>query len=426
MHSDALVAPAALHLRRIMPAALALGGAVALGLAVIWAALRPPSDELRDVAGLLGASAVVSLVAYGLLTRYLPSRPLAGPGGRIALVAAFGGALALVNVAITAGFMFLSGHDLTLLAALMLFALLISSLAAVAVARSIADPIVRLIEAVDQLPGDQFAVHVRTQGDDELARLGEAFNAMAARLRDAAGQRDRAESSRRELVAAISHDLRTPISSARLMVEAIEDELLDESTQQRYLVGIKLELILLDRLIDDLFEHSRIEAGVLTLDRTATNMDVLVAESVEHVRAQAERNQIRLRTEIAPDLPLVYADPWCLQRALRNLLDNAVRYTPARGDIAIAAQSRGDFVELAISDTGPGISEEDSRQVFTPFFRGDPARQRNGGGAGLGLAIARGIVEAHSGRLALDQGASVGATFRITLPLDGGATPRPR
>ena len=418
MHS---LAPSRRPITLLFAAAAAAASAVAvvIGLLVIWAAMDPPVNELWTLAGLLAASAALTLLAYLALTALLPRRPLSGPGGRVVLVVLFSGVLALVNVLITAGFMFISSHDLTLLAALILFALLMSSLLALVVSRSISLPIQQLAAAVDRVDEHTLPVDLPIHGHDEIARLAGAFNSMGERLRLAAGERRRAETKRLELVAAISHDLRTPISSARLMTEAIEDGVLDDESQRRYITNIKAELNRLDRLMEDLFELSRIDAGALQLHRAPTDVSVLLAESLESVRVEAERAHVRIQSDVQPNLPQAQADPWRLERALRNLLENAVRYTPARGLVALSARAAGDNLELAVADTGPGIADADVARIFEPFFRGDSARTRNGAGAGLGLAIACGIVEAHGGTIALDRDRPQGCTFRISLPLNG-------
>ena len=201
------------------------------------------------------------------------------------------------------------------------------------------------------------------------------------------------------------------------MTEAIADGLVDAEGERRYITNIKAELDCLDRLITDLYELSRIETGALTLQRALTDLGVLVAESLETVRAEAHHGGVPLDSEVELGLPLANLDPLCMQRVLRNLLGNAVRYTSAGGKVVLSARLRGSGIELAVSDNGPGIPEEDAARVFEPFFRGDGARQRDGVGAGLGLAIARGIVEAHGGSIALDRTTAQGATFRTRLPL---------
>ena len=409
--------------QRLLLVSLALTAAVGLGFLVIWLAMSPPASDVDDIAGLLAVSALFSLGAYMLLLRVLPTRPFGGPGGRVMLAVLFGGALALANVLITAGFMFLSDHDLALLAGLLTFSLLVSSVLAVNLAGSITEPVEDLRLALEQIELNTPSARITVTGDDELARLGHALNAMVERVHQAQADRDRAESSRRELVAAISHDLRTPLASARLMIEAISDGVLSADAEHRYVERITAELRTLDRLIEDLFELSRIEAGALSLERTPTDVGILMAESVESMRPEAEQAGVRLRLQVAQQLPLIEVDPLAIQRALRNLLSNAIRFSPERGLVVARAGNGGAWVDLTVTDDGPGVSGADAGRVFEPFYRGDRARLRNGAGAGLGLAIARGIAEAHGGTLTLDApspgrspDAAGGAIFRLRVP----------
>ena len=405
--------------RRFAWSAALLVSAVAGGLIVVWVAMDPPGSDLRTVAGLLGVSALLSLSAYALLLRALPRLPLTGPHGRVAAASLFAGGLALANVILTAAFMFISSHDLTLLAALLAFALLVSTTLAVSVAGTITEPIRALARAVEASHDEELPrpVPIAAASGDEIAQLAAAYNAMAERLTAAAEQRSRAEAGRRELVAAISHDLRTPIANGRLLIEAITDAVVDSETARRYLQQAHVELLYLDRLIDDLFELSKLEAGGLRLERQAVDLAALLAEAVETVRPQAEQAGVVLRASLAPDLPLVSLDELCMGRALRNVLTNAVRYTPPGGVVLAAAQQRGATVEVTVVDEGPGVAREDAERIFEPFFRSDAARHRDGAGAGLGLAIARGIVEAHGGEITLESHAASGATFRTLLPV---------
>lgn len=406
---------------RVPVAALILGIVLAgaLALIVTFVALTPTGNEMGDLAGLLVLSAAVSVLAYIAVERWLRSTPLVGLRGRLAVTAVFSGVLALSNVLITAGFMFLSSHDLTLLAVLIGFALCVSSFLGLAVARSISDPIDRLADAVDRLDGT-YAIQAEPGGPPELARLTDAFNAMVQRLGAAAREREKSESARLELVAAISHDLRTPIASARLRLEAIEDGLLDDETQRSYLTNVQADLSRLSRLIDDLFEVSRIESGALQLKPVPTNLAVLAAEAIEGVRPQADHKGVKINSQVDPDLSLINLDPASLERALRNLLENAVRYTSDGGTVGLDVRPAGAHsVVLDVHDSGVGIASADAERIFEPFYRGDAARGRDGGGAGLGLAIARGLVAAHGGTLDYRDGAGGGSTFRITLPAAG-------
>ena len=401
---------------RLFALSLALTAAVGVGLLVIWLTLDPPASDADDLAGLLAVSALVSLAAYLGLLRLLPSRRLGGLGGRVMLVVLFGGALALVNVLITAGFMFLSDHDLALLAGLLAFSLLVSSLLAGQLASSITRPVDELRTAVEGIDPNNPRVQLDVHGHDELAQLGAALNRLVARVQEAQVDRDRAESSRLQLIAAISHDLRTPLASARLMNEAISDGVLTTEDERSYVRRIGRELRTLDGLIEDLFELSRLEAGARALERADTDVQILMAESVESMRPEAERAGVDLRLQVAPDLPLIEVDPAALQRALRNLLANAIRYSPAHGGGDVRASNGGAWVNVTVTDQGPGVSPADAPRIFEAFYRGDTARLRNGAGAGLGLAIARGIAEAHGGSLTLEDTPNSGATLRLRVP----------
>ena len=199
------------------------------------------------------------------------------------------------------------------------------------------------------------------------------------------------------------------------MNEAISDGVLSADDERAYVERIGKELRTLDGLIEDLFELSRLEAGERALERTPADVQILMAESVESMRPEAEQARVDLRLEVAPQLPVIDVDPPAIQRALRNLLANAIRYSPEAGVVRVRAANGGDWVNLTVSDEGPGISPSDAPHIFDAFYRGDRARLRNGAGAGLGLAIARGIAEAHGGSLSLEETES-GASLRLRVP----------
>ncbi len=255
---------------------------------------------------------------------------------------------------------------------------------------------------------------------DERALLEGAVETMRGRLEAAAQEHAAQEAARRELVAAISHDLRTPIASASLLLAAMEDGMLDAQTERRYRADLRRELDRTTRLINDLFDYSVIDAGRLQLERTATNPEVLVSESLEAIRPEAGRKAIALETAFEHGLSLLDADPWRLQRALCNLLVNAVRHTPPQGRIVAAARQAEGAVAFTVADSGAGVAAGQAEQIFEPFFRGDRARSSDGSGAGLGLAIARGIAEAHSGSLQLEATSEAGCRFRLLVPIATG------
>jgi signal transduction histidine kinase len=229
---------------------------------------------------------------------------------------------------------------------------------------------------------------------------------------------DDAERMRRELIAAVSHDLRTPITSLRLLTDAIADDVVDEPTRRAYLRQMGTHVDALSALIDDLFELSRLEAGEIAWSMEQVRLDELVGETVEAMRVQADARQVQVRTELPAGLRPAQGDPEKLQRVLFNLIQNAIRHTPADGSVVVRAEPAGDAVEIEVADTGAGIAPDERERVFEPFFRGGAQAARPSNGAGLGLAISRAIVEAHGGRIWLAD-APAGTSVRFSLPVNG-------
>jgi signal transduction histidine kinase len=224
--------------------------------------------------------------------------------------------------------------------------------------------------------------------------------------------RRQVEEARRGLVAAVSHDLRTPLASLRLLVESIDDGVATGETRDRYLAEIRTHVAVLSDLIDDLFELSRIEAGEISWSIRQVELGPLIDETVAAMRAQADARGVRVAADLPADGLLASADAEKLQRVLFNLIQNAIRHTPADGSVTVRARALGKGVEVEVDDEGEGIAAADAGRVFEPFYRGDAARGEEG--AGLGLAIAKAIVEAHGGRIWLERGVP-GTRVRFTL-----------
>jgi signal transduction histidine kinase len=247
-----------------------------------------------------------------------------------------------------------------------------------------------------------------------LAVAGAAIAAaLAVRLSMEERARREVEEARLGLVAAASHDLRTPLASLRLLVDAIEDGVATGETRDRYLSEIRTHVAVLSDLIDDLFELSRIEAGDISWTMRQVEMGELIGETVAAMRAPAEERGVRLAAELPPGQVRAEVDGEKVQRVLFNLIQNAIRHTPADGSVTVRARPHGGDVEIEVADDGEGIPEGDGEQVFEAFYRGDASRGEDG--AGLGLAISRAIVEAHGGRIWLEDG-TPGTRVRFTLP----------
>jgi signal transduction histidine kinase len=248
-----------------------------------------------------------------------------------------------------------------------------------------------------------------------VAELALQANAMVERLAAADAARDSAEAAHRNLVAAVSHDLRTPITSLQLLAEAVGDDIVDADTRRRYLATMSTHIDALGALIDDLFELSRLEAGDIEWSMERVRLDELVGETVAAMRLQAEAEGVSVVAEVDGELEAARANPEKVQRVLFNLIQNAIRHTPADGSVTVRAQPRDGGIEIEVADTGEGIAAADRNRVFDPFYRGGSQAPRSRAGTGLGLAIARAIVEAHGGRIWLED-AAMGTRIRFNLP----------
>jgi signal transduction histidine kinase len=224
--------------------------------------------------------------------------------------------------------------------------------------------------------------------------------------------RSQVEEARRGLVAAASHDLRTPLASLRLLVEAIDDGVAGED-RDRYLREIRTHVAVLSDLIDDLFELSRIEAGDISWTMRQVELGDLIGDTVAAFRISAEERGVHLAAELPAEKVVAEADAEKVQRVLFNLIQNAIRHTPADGSVTVRAKGGPGGVEVEVADSGEGIPAGEGERVFDAFYRGESSRGEDG--AGLGLAISRAIVEAHGGRIWLED-AHPGTRVRFTLP----------
>jgi len=322
----------------------------------------------------------------------------------------------LVALVVIAVLMVVSNH------AAVLVAIVVVSAGAVAVlaAKLLADGILRDVHSIRDGLGavgrGERDVKIETSARDELAELAQDANAMIVRLRDEEAAREVSDAARRDLVAAVSHDLRTPITSLRLLADAVSDDIVDGDTRRQYLQRMRTHIDALSALIDDLFELSRLEAGDIGWSLDRVPLDELVGETVEAMRVQAEVKGVAVLSEVPSALAPARANPEKIQRVLFNLIQNAIRHTPADGSVVVRAEPFDGRIEVEVRDTGAGIAPEEREHVFTAFYRGGVDAARTGAGAGLGLAVSRAIVEAHGGRIWLEE-APVGTRVRFSVPV---------
>jgi signal transduction histidine kinase len=401
------------RLLTITAACFVLGAGVALLLFVTW--MHAPASHTAAAVRYLLISGAVSL-AVGVAATLIVSRVVPSLGAKIALVCLFGSVVAIVNVVMTPLLMFSERSDFTILVITLLYFAVISLAFAAIVGALITRQIHDLHAAANRLAGGDLQARVSVEGTDEVADLARTFNRMSGEL-DAAFERQRdLERGRRDLIVAVSHDLRTPLASIRAMIEAINDGVITEPTEvRRYLTLIQHETEHLGELIEDLFELARIEGGNLELRLASVPLLELVSETVEGMQVQAREKGVELRASCEDDVPLLALDGPRMQRVLVNLIQNAVRHTPPGGHVDVQVARANGHVELAVKDTGEGITPEDQERVFEQFFRGEKSRNRGSGGAGLGLAIARGIVEAHRGVIWVESQPGKGSRFVVRL-----------
>jgi signal transduction histidine kinase len=354
----------------------------------------------------LGLAVAAATFGAGLLAllalRLLPTVRL--QLGGLALLAVV---LPLSAVLLSGWVMFHMGDDVKILA-VAAAAASAAVAAALALGTSIARRIERLESASARLAAGELSARAPEEGPRELGDLGRSFNEMAANI-------ESLFDARRELVAAASHDLRTPIASITAMLEAIEDGL---AQPDEYLPSLQDETRRLARLVEDLFDLARIDAGALAHELQAVALAPLVESCVRGLEAEARARNVRLEQRLAPAPPARCA-PEQVERVLLNLLTNALRHTPSDGTVAVLLAEADDLVRVTVEDSGEGITAETAQRMFDRFWRSDSARSQSGGGSGLGLAIARGLVEAQGGRMWAEPRASGGARVSFTLPAAG-------
>ena len=294
----------------------------------------------------------------------------------------------------------------------LLLALLAAGVVAILVSlllsRGVVAPVRTLTTASQLIADGHYGERVKSTGADELGQLAHSFNQMAEKL-------EQVESMRRQLIGDVSHELRTPLTAIKGSMEGLMDGVLP-ATADTY-QQIHQEADRLARLVDDLQELSRVEAGAYPLDIHPMAVSPLVVTIIKRFAAQARTKGIELRSNLPADLPQVLADQDRITQVLTNRVGNALQYTPEGGQVTILAARHGHQVNISVVDTGIGIPADHLANIFTRFYRVDKSRSRQaGGGSGIGLTIARHIVEAHAGRIWVESGGDgKGSTFTFSL-----------
>lgn len=283
-----------------------------------------------------------------------------------------------------------------------LSAAVVSLLVSILLARRMSRPIRDVERATQRIAAGDLDVRLGYYPPDEIGRLAESVNRMAERLKHL-------EAARFRFIGEISHDLRTPLTAIKgLLVNLIDDS---EPGERPSLEIAERETDRLIRLVNQLLDFARWQGRGLELDRRPVDIGVIARDAVILSEGQARHRNISLAADILPDLPAISADPDRLQQVILNLLDNGIKFTPAGGQVTLAATQREEEIEISMRDTGRGMSDDEQARAFEPYYRGE------GGSAGLGLTIARAIVEAHGGRMGIESSRGEGCRVWFTLPL---------
>ena len=384
-------------------------------------AVMSVGDVLRNEPLQVAASAIllciVTLALGALIRRWL--RRATSLRRIVVTVVLASLSLGVLSAALAARLMLLDGAELRAFLAVLIVAAAFAVVLAVYVARPLAVDIRRLEATVRSIEAGDRAVTSGIVRADELGHVARALDDLTGRLDTLERERAAVEDERRTLLSSVGHDLRTPLASIRAAVEALVDGV--AADPDRYLRAMQHDVTALTALVDDLFLLSKLDAGRADLDRVAVDLAELTDETLDSLAPIAAERGVELRL-IAPTAVPVFGSPTALSRVVRNLVDNAIRHAPSATAVSVSVV-RGSSesgapggVTVHVHDLGPGFPDGFQATAFDRFSRADPARTRATGGAGLGLSIARGLVEAHGGEIWIDDVDGAQVSFRIPAP----------
>ena len=386
---------------------------IVVALATAWvalseAAMQPTAPERLALYGIFGAVTVVTVAAGWILRKF--ANRFTSITLTIQIIAVSAVLVAALG-SVMASPMFLTAHDLRLMFVELGLGVALGLTLALNVAGSVTDDLAQIARTAELVAAGDTSVRTRVYRPDEIGTTARAVDEMVAQLDSAKRQRDRDEQGRRDFLAAVGHDLRTPLSSLRAGLEALQDGLVvDEDVMLHRLVG---NLGTLERLVDDLSILGRVEAGGIV--PVAIDLAELADETVDSLVTVAQANRVELTVQ-APDQVIVEADPSAVGRLIRNLVDNAIRYAPAGSAVLVRVSVGGLGGIVEVADQGPGFDPDFELVAFDRFTTNDPSRSASG--SGLGLAIAKSVIDAHHGTIGIGQGP--GGVVRFELPAHAG------
>jgi two-component system sensor histidine kinase BaeS len=381
-----------------MKGLLATAGLVVFGLSIVEVVMQPNPEERLGVALLFALMALGS----GTAAKLLPPLARRVKSIRYTIVALGGVSILILALAVSiAGRqMFIAEHDLSFVLVLFGFGVVAALTFGAVVSGPLTADLSRITNASSAIAGGDFEIRTGVGRRDEVGELARSVDSMAEMLQDTERTRQEEERARRDLFASVSHDLRTPLASMRAAAEALQDGLVDEP--DHFLESLNADVKALDRLVDDLFLLTRLDLGDIHIDSGVVDLTEIADEAIEVFRPIASVRDVSIRLETG-DRVLAVGGSDAVARVVRNLLDNAVRHSPTGGVVVVTVEN-GEVAQITVTDQGAGFSPVFVNEAFQRFRRGDLARDRASGGAGLGLAIAHGYVTAMGGRIRAKSG----------------------
>ena len=381
------------------------------GALIVAAATGATGHELRHLGILLFTSAGFTSLVVAIAGTRLQRLSIRQ---RLVMIALLVGGTVFANLVVLAQQMFVSKHDARQLTVLLVYAVATGIGASIALSRSMIAAVDRLTATAREVGAGRLGARSNSDpAGPELDLLAATLDRMAERLQESIDSERRADRVRRDLVTAVSHDLRTPLAGLRAMVEAIDDGVVDDSEGlHTYITEMKQSVHSLSQLVDDLFELVQLDASAIEAESGRARLEAVVAAAVDACRGNALEKGLTMETDLG-DAGQRVCSPR-ITRVLQNLLQNAIRHTPADGTVRVKARVDTDRLELVVTDTGEGIPASQLDRVFEPFWRGDGARSTPG--AGLGLALAKRITETLGGDIRVDSPPREGTRFAVVLP----------
>jgi signal transduction histidine kinase len=366
---------------------------------------------------LIAIPLVIAIVAALLGQRFGLWRRFRNIGVALLTVYTIGALLILITMIVTTRMMFISPHDAEVALVITLYATGVTLVFGNFVVSGLSDGLRKLTLAASQVRGGDFNARADERGNDELSTLATTFNQMTRQLKQARDNEQQLDRARREWIAWVSHDLRTPLTSLRVRAEALSDGVVSQPAEvDEYLSAIRKDADVLNRLISDLGELAKIDAGGLRIERVPVSLAELASDTVTSLQPIAAERQVTLRCDPGDDRAVVAISPQHIQRTLNNLIVNAIAHTPGGGHVDVSVRRVGTQTRVNVTDSGEGIPASDLPHVFDRFYRGERSRKRaEGSGMGLGLVIAREFVEAHDGRIGVDSKVGNGTTAWFVL-----------